>query len=272
MNLYRKVKRLFEKVLEIKFKYLLNGTKVTVEKGAKFHIGKNVKIKNSKIYVKNGNSLTIGDNTSILDANITMIVGEQSEISIGENCIVKDYQISLTGGSILIGNFSILEMGSSVLKPSFEIQGSLQIGEYNHILCDVWVRFNGNVVIGNRNAINEGTQVRSDEKVIIGDYNQISYNCAIWDTNTHTIYEAKKRREITDAQYPDFGLEFEKPKTSPVFIGSDCWLGKNVTILKKTNIEDKCVIAYGTLLSNISISNNKTIFNKMDLKFIDNKL
>ncbi|WP_111307971.1 hypothetical protein [Confluentibacter sediminis] len=267
-----KIIRLYKLFYEKRFRFVLWGSKVTVEEGGVFEIGKNVTIKNSQIYVKKGARLIIGDNTSLSKVSISMIVGEKCELYIGKDCKIEAFDLSLTAGRIQIGDYNMLQKGDSAVKPHFEVEGTLTIGHYNRLRCSIWLRFNGQVAIGSRNAINEGTEIRCDEKVTIGDYNQISYDCIFWDTNTHNLYKAQKRREITDKQYPDFGLEFEKPKTLPIAIGSDCWIGKAVTMLKGTKVEDKCIVGYGTLLSNISISENKTIMNQPNLRIIDNQL
>lgn len=266
------IKKLISFFYNKRLKYLFWGSRVTVEKGGVFKIGKNVFIKKTTIYVKSGSSLIIGNNTKLLDSSISMIVGGESRTCIGENCNISEFNLSVVDGHINIGNYNVFEKGNKAVRPSFEIQGNLVIGDFNRLRCSVWSRFNAKVRIGSRNAINEGTEIRSDEKITIGDYNQISYDCVVWDTNTHNIYKAEKRRKITNSQYPDFGLEFEKPKTAPVFIGSDCWVGRNAGILKGTRVENKCIIAYGTLLTNVSIPENKTLFNKHELKIIDNQL
>lgn len=272
MPIFNQLKNIYNRFNKIKFKYLFYGSKVIIEKGAVFSVGKNVTIRKSSIFIKKGDALIIGNDTLIFGSSINMISGGKAEIKIGKNCKISDFNFSIAWGVMHFGDYNIIEKGDNLRTPSFKVGGDLVIGNYNHILCDICTRFCGKVNIGNRNAINEGSEIRCDDRVIIGDYNQISYNCAIWDTNTHNIYKAEKRREITDSQYPDFGLEYEKPTTVPVVIGSDCWIGKNVTILKGTNLEDKCIIALGALLTNVSIAGNKTVFNSSDLKIVDNKV
>ncbi|WP_372752973.1 hypothetical protein [Mariniflexile sp.] len=267
-----KIKRLFVALVEKRFWYLLWGSKVTVEKGAVLKLGKKVRIRHSHIYVKKGDTLSIGDHTQVSNASISMIVGEKSELHIGNHCVIDDFELSLTKGQIRIGDYNIFQKGSKAEKPRFEVDGALTIGGFNRLRCSIWIRFNGVVAIGNRNAINEGTEIRCDEHISIGDYNQISYDCVFWDTNTHNLYTAEERRTITDKQYPAFGLEFEKPKTAPIVIGSDCWLGRGVSVLKGTHLGEKCVVGYGTLLSNISMADNKTVFSQPNLKLIDNQL
>lgn len=269
MKLFR---RLFKLFTEKRSLYLLNGSKVTVEKGAIFQVGKNVVIKNSTIYIKKGDKLMIGKNSRIYNCSISMITGKLNQLSIGQDCHLNNYNINLTDANVLIGDYNIFQKGNEETKPSLTVSGQLVIGSFNRLRCSIWIRFNGNIVIGSRNAINEGTEIRSDEEIKIGDYNQISYDCMIWDTNTHSVYKAEKRREITDSQYPDFGLEYEKPVTKSVSIGNDCWIGKGASILKGSRIEDRCIVGYGALLSNISIPENKTIINEPNLKLIDNQL
>ncbi|GEM_PF-548826 len=274
MNLQKKysIGRISYMIKQKKWKYLFFGSKVTIETGGILSIGKNVKIKNSNIYIKKGDHLIIGDNVLIKNCKISTIIGSKSKILIGHDCNLDTFNIGITGGLIEIGHHNFMQGGIQANIPYFEIKGDLMIGNYNRIRCDIWTRFNSKVRIGSHNAINEGTEIRSDDSIIIGDYNQISYNCIIWDTNTHNLYKAEKRRTITDNQFPDFGLEYEKPKTQPIIIGNDCWLGRDVSILKGTKIKDKCVLGYGALLSNVTIEENKTVINQPSLKIVDNKL
>ncbi|GAA4973286.1 hypothetical protein [Algibacter aquimarinus] len=269
MNLIQAIKKI---IFEKQFVYLFSGSKVTIERGALFRVGKNVTIKNTEIYVKKGDVLVIGDNSHISSAKISMIVGENNELYIGKSCIIEEFDLSLTNGAISIEDYNILSKGDKSERPHFQVEGDLKIKGYNSLRCNIWIRFNGKLKIGLHNAINEGTEIRCDESVFIGDYNQISYDCIFWDTNTHTIYKAEKRREITKQQYPEFGVEFEKPVTKPIYIGNDCWIGKGVSILKGTKLEDRCIVGYGALLSNITVSENKTIINKPNLVIIDNQL
>ncbi len=269
MSLITKISTFF---FEKRFKYLWNGSKVRVERGGVFRVGRNVKMHYCNIYVKKGDCLIIGDNTTLSNTSISMIVGAQSKVHIGEQCHISDFDLSVTKGRIQIGDYNILEKGDTLIKPHFEVDGLLTIGDYNRLRCSVWLRFGGEVTIGKRNAINEGTEIRSDEYIKIGDYNQISYHCVFWDTNTHNVYKAEERRAITDKQYPAFGLEFEKPKTAPIVIGNDCWVGKGVSVLKGSQVGDKCILGYGTLISNIKIPQNKTVFNESNLKINNNSL
>jgi acetyltransferase-like isoleucine patch superfamily enzyme len=259
---------MISKLLKYKFKYLLNGSKVIIEPGGKFEVESNVEILNSTLYVGSGGYLKITANTKLLDSTI-YIKGVGCNMQIGSNCSINNIDLSLWSGHFSLGNYSILENGSIGRKNRISVEGTCSIGEYNRIRSGIWVRFAGELSIGNRNAINDFTEIRCDEKVEIGDYNQISYECVIWDTNTHCIYTPEKRRKLTDSQYPGFGEETEKPSTKLVSIGNDCWLGKGVTLLKGSVVGDKCIVAFGTLISGKKIPDNSTVISKSTLQVSD---
>jgi acetyltransferase-like isoleucine patch superfamily enzyme len=67
------------------------------------------------------------------------------------------------------------------------------------------------------------------------------------------MYDSSKRRKITNEHFPYIGVEIEKPKTLPVKIGNDCWIGKNVSILKGTDVGNEVVIGTGAVVSNQKI-------------------
>jgi acetyltransferase-like isoleucine patch superfamily enzyme len=81
----------------------------------------------------------------------------------------------------------------------------------------------------------------------------------LWDTNTHCIYSSQERRHIAEKFFPNIGSEVETPKTLPMQIGNDCWIGKNVSILKGTTIEDEVIIGIGSILSNQIIKKGQIV-------------
>lgn len=122
--------------------------------------------------------------------------------------------------------------------------------------------------IGSYTNINSGSEIRSDESVIIGSYNQISYDVNIWDTNTHTIYKSEKRSEITRKYFPYFGYEIEKPLTSPIVVGDNCWIGERSSIMKGTQIGDNVIVGYNTMLLNKIIESNKRVVQDINLRIL----
>ena len=157
-----------------------------------------------------------------------------------------------------IGEFNIWEQGDNWRKPNVILwDGSkCKISHHNRIRCDIMCRFAGTCYINNYNCINERTELRCDEYVQIGSYNMISYNCRIWDTNTHSFYPDDTRRKMTEDMYPNIGAEKDKPKTLKVYIGNDNLIGENVAILKGTIIDNRTRIGYGAIVSNKHVNND----------------
>lgn len=261
------------KIRAIKWLFLLKGRNYIKSYNLNFpQVASSSKLKSCQFYLNETTELIIDSGCSLRNVKIFAFSGI-NKIYIGKNTQISDSIIIANNGNISIGENNIIQKSEDSFQTKLQIDnGTLKIGDYNRISCVIWIRFGGLVEIGSRNAINQRTEIRADEKVTIGDYNQISYDCVIWDTNTHNIYNAEKRREITDKQYPAFGLEYEKPKTSPVSIGNDCWMGRRVSILKGTSIGDKCVIAFNTTLSKQQLKPNSTVMNSYNLIIKENDL
>lgn len=266
------IRKLFLFLLYSKKKYLLRGSVVVCEKGSSFHVGKQVHISKCRIHVHSGARLAIGKHTCIKNTRINLqATGQTDASSIGDYCQISDACIAVNG-SLRMGEGNIIEKGYYYRPVPITINGALIIGDRNRLRCTIWSRYNSLLQIGSYNNINEESELRCDERIIIGDFNQISYQCSIWDTNTHNIYKADERRNLTVSKYPLYGYEYEKPKTRAVVLGSDCWIGKNVSILKGTSIGNKCVIGYGTLLSNMQITDNHTVVLSNNLKIFENEI
>lgn len=231
------------RLTEIKWSFLFSHSYVRICSGATVHIGQNVSIYNSRIIVAPGSSIWIGDNVSIENTEISVVNGK---------CRIEDYDI----------------IGSKAHRQLLNIEsGEITIGHHSKIDTQrIWVRYNGNVTIGNYTNINSGSEIRCDESVCIGNYNQISFNVKIWDTNTHSILSREKRRERAEKYYPYFGKELSRPKTAPVIIGDDCWLGQNSTLLKGTHLENEVIVGFGCIIVGKYIQSNSTVVQEATLK------
>lgn len=229
LNRYsRKIKSLFSK----ENLFLCNKIRINIDKLAIFQKGDNVRLHNVTIYLKGKSRLYLMDGVSMSDYNIYL---EDSILIIGRNCIF-DKGHSTNQPNILISNQSYLEISNN-----------------NLIRCSFWIRFGGRCKIGEYNGICEDTEIRCDESILIGSYNMISYQCMIYDTNTHNIYPKDKRRLMTMNDFPNIGKEIEKPPTAPVVIGNDCWLGKRAVVLKGTIVESEVVVATNAVVSNLKV-------------------
>lgn len=230
--------KLIKKIFQYKLKYLIKNNFVSKDYTSDIKIGKNVFLRNVHIAARNNSTIIIGDNVEIDSVNI-----------------------NVDNGYVEIFNNNIICKGNSAIKPSIIIQtGKFILKENNTFKAKVWVRFGGILEVGKFNAINENSELRCDEKLQIGDFNMISYDCMIYDTNTHCIYEPLKRRKLTIEDFPIMGREIEKPITKPVIIGNDCWIGKRATILKGTILYNEVIIGSNAVVSNKTIDNYRIAY------------
>ena len=123
----------------------------------------------------------------------------------------------------------------------------------------VWVRFSGVLSIGRYNCINAGSSIRCDESVQIGSFNMISYDCDIWDTNTHCFYTLEQKKKMFEKDFPFIGRERNKPKTSPVVIGDGNWIGKNACILKGSTLGNETVVGTRAIVSNMLVEDGAKV-------------
>ena len=255
---------------EIKWKYLLNFSIVRIKKDSKLHVEKNVRIRYSYIHIRQNSFLKFGHSSSFIKSRLIVKNNSsyiQQDFSLSQNANIK------LNGKINIGRHSAVSGSSKNVLEIMTLDGSMDVGENNMIRNKkILIRFGGHLKIGDYTNINEGTEIRVDELVEIGSYNQISYECMIWDTNTHNIYPHKKRRKLTQEEFPNFGYEFERPKTKPVIIGDDCWVSREVALLKGTQIGNKCIVGFRTVLMSQSFMDNSTIVNSHETRIFKNNV
>lgn len=234
------IKRIVSYFIENKWKYRLRGNHIRVSLNSVFEVGEGCKLLNNSVIVEKDSSLRIGHNVIIENCNLYVV----GNVSIGDYTIIKDGVYTIDSGMLNVGHHSKLTAKR------------------------FWIRFEGVVNIGDYTNINGGSEVRCDEAITIGNYNQISFNVNIWDTNTHNIYPVAKRRDITEKYWPYFGREIDRPKTKPIYIGDDCWIGENSTILKGTTLNNEVIVGYGTTLIGQSIDNGKTVVSSSNIRIL----
>ncbi len=205
-------------------------------------------------------SLVKGTGVEIINTKITLT--GKSGVIIHDDVRLDGYDININDGYLEIGDHSQLIKGRQALNPIISInKGELHIGPYNSIKADLKIRFGGICTIGTYNSINEGTEIRCDQSVTIGDYNLVSYECMIYDTNTHCIYPPEIRRKRTRGDFPTIGIETEKPDTKAVTIGSDNWLGKRCVILKGCVLGNEVIVGTNAVASNLKVDKGVVVGN-----------
>jgi acetyltransferase-like isoleucine patch superfamily enzyme len=210
-------------------------------------------------------AITIGSNSSVVIETGAVI---DCDITIGENCEVvfgKDSSLVNTSFVVLNGATVKLEDGAiidSPVSPASSVtvdNGTLLLGQRAHLMStEVLVRFGGKLRIGRYTGVAYGSEIRCEEQVDIGSYGMISYGVCIYDTNTHST-DWRERRQRIEQCYPRGVAEETKPGTSPVFIGDDVWIGKEVTITKGARIGHRCIIGIRTSLGKEVIEDDSVV-------------
>lgn len=222
----------------------------------------------ASIYASASSKVIMGKNISL--KRCKLIALKNSRIVIHDNVKLENVEIKVSGGGI-VEIFENSIVSGYVRRITWKIDsGKFILGHHSRVSHNMWIRYGGIVNIGQYTCVNQGSEIRCDESIQIGSYSQISYNVNIWDTNTHSIYRADERRRLTETK--GIGYEFEKPKTSPISIGDDCWIGKNSAILKGSVVGNKCIIGYGTTIINKQIADNVSVVNKIEIKQFSNKV
>jgi len=104
-------------------------------------------------------------------------------------------------------------------------------GKYNFRLIG-----NDNIVkIGENNTSSGFSAILNDSKLIIGNNCMFSNSIKLW-TDGHSVID-KDTKELLN------------PSGRTIKIGNHVWIGENVTLLKKTNIPDNCIIAHSSIIT-----------------------
>ncbi len=209
----------------------------------------------NKISVAINSELLVPKSSKITNSIIS--IGNDSKLIIGDDVIIDNYNIKIQKGTFIIGNKTQLIGVKNTLTNSVSIEnGTIEIANNCIIQSEFCVRFGGHCSIGSYTGIMYGTEIRCDEKLSIGKYNMISYDCMIFDTNTHCNYSIDLRRRLTEDNFPSIGSEIEKPETKPVSIGDDCWLGKRSVILKGVSLGDFTTVATSAVVTKSAPGNS----------------
>ena len=210
------------------------------------------------IIVLGSNSSLVVEAGATINSDIT--IGDDCEVVFGKNSRLLRTAFSVVNGSsVNIGEGAIID---SPVQPYSSVSvndGTLRLDQRAHIMStELMVRFGGRLSIGEYTGIAYGSEIRCEEKVDIGSFNMISYRVCIYDTNTHST-DWRERRKRIEHCFPEGVWEESKPATSPVSIGDDVWIGREVTITKGAKIGNRCIIGIRTTLGSGVIDDDSVV-------------
>jgi acetyltransferase-like isoleucine patch superfamily enzyme len=246
----------------VKGKLIVNNkSKLYITNQSKINIDGNFDLCNSTIIMQN-TTLT-ASNLTINNSSLTLI---ESNLNIGDKAHFKNVVMSLSStnliggtnfrlhftkwdvrkGEIKTGNYFLWESKNGYSARYENKEGKLFIGDNTRIQADI-VQKASILTIGSNSFVNQGTQISCLNNIAIGNYVMISYDCFIFDNNSHQTNYLQRRKEI-DQGFPNGTLQLEEqhPDTKAVNIKDDVWIGVRSMILKGITIGQRSVVAANT--------------------------
>lgn len=105
----------------------------------------------------------------------------------------------------------------------------------------------GKIILGNYSKIGHGTSICAVESIKIGDYTGIADNVHIMDNNNHPVNP--DYRKFMRINGDDESRLWKHSDHKAIVIGENCWIGRNVSILKGVTIGDNSVIAANSVVT-----------------------
>ena len=121
----------------------------------------------------------------------------------------------------------------------------------DHVALRGWLvaEGEGRIAIGAYTTIHPRTFIKAQNSVMIGRYCKIASDVVIEDTNDHSTNAAVRRQEIVGHMHRSAVTHLPGPRTAPIHIGDDVWVGRRAMIYKGVTIGNGAIIAAGAVVT-----------------------
>lgn len=241
----------------------LESTIIEIGNDSIVDVGKNTKVKDSKIYVYKNSQFYMGSN---IDSENTIIeIGNDSIANVGENTNIKDSKIYVYKNSqIYIGNSSIIIENSIIMnkeskfitgerliskeKNRFNIYGKLKLGADIRINQNCYSNIMGECEISNRTTFGANLTIMCsyDSRIQIGEDCMFSLNIKLISGDAHCIVDLNNGEILNKYR-------------SNLKMGNHVWIGLGCTIMYGTDISDGCIIGADSFLKNNKYNKNSIV-------------
>ena len=225
---------------------------------SKLNIEGKLSLKNARIYIKKS-ECSFKENADLQNA---VFVIKDSVCNVGKHfkstnveCMINHYS------NFEIGDYVALNGGYQNKSEFYFYNATVKWGDNVNINAKINCH-KSTFTIGDNVFINKGTEIRSEHSISIGSNNFISYDCILFDTNTHSLSHLSRRDEINNG-FPNTTKQTDaiknEIKKAPIAIGNDIWIGTRAIIFKGTVIHDRVIVGAASLLSGIEVPEDKKV-------------
>lgn len=137
--------------------------------------------------------------------------------------------------------------GSSVSLVDGSTNRDIVLGDKVWMWGQLCSQSGGKITFGDYSKIGNGSTILCCESVTIGAYTAIADYVHISDNNNHPV--SPEYRKYMRLNGDDESRLWKHSDHRPVLIGENCWIGRNVSILKGVEIGDNCVIAANSVVT-----------------------
>ncbi len=226
---------------------------IDFQKDSELTIGENVSLRKTRLYLHDSDCV-LGSQIKMMDAVVFI---KNSKVDIGGNSKFNKIDFSLYDhSSFKSGKHTLLDGSKNGVSGFYAEKATVEWGDnvnhyaYSKCIQSTW-RSGSNIFI------NWGTQIRCESALTMGDNILISYDCIIFDTNTHSTDHMDRRKEIQQG-YPNSSIQFEEDKKKivkkPIIIGNDVWIGMRTIILKGTELGNQVIVGSGSVVSGLKVN------------------